>query len=129
MIFLLLPYCIGLFACVRCTKEKYAIYIPERNIIQLHDDGVIMSPLTPEGAFPKHNHVLIISLKAPLNEIVGKRLRVGKEIAILHNYAEGGYVKAFEHSIKVNLKYSEKYWANYNGIIPLRITKERGSQF
>ena len=128
IIFLLFPYCFGLFACVRCSKEKYAIYIPKRNIIQLHDDGVIMSPLTPEGAFPEQNNVLTIILKAPFNDIVGKRLKVGKEITILYNYAVGGYVELLKNSIEVNLKYSNKYWANHNGIIPLRIAELEGSQ-
>ena len=110
----------GLSSCVRCSNDKYAIYLSDRNVIQLRDDGIVISPITPEGPFPDDNHVLTIIPKVSISKKIGEKLKVGKEIAIQYDYADSGYIVIYPDKIDIELKYTKGYWGNHNGIIPLR---------
>jgi hypothetical protein len=111
---------VGLSSCMRCSKDKYATYLSDRNVIQLRDEGVIMSPITPEGPFPNENHVITIIPKVSIDKNIGKKLEIGKEISIQFGYADSGYIIIHPDKVDVKLKYTKDYWGNHNGIIPLR---------
>ncbi len=82
-----------------------------------------MSPITPEGSFPKDNHVLTIILNKPLRENIGKKLKIEEDFRTKYDYANSGYIIIHEDRVEVNLKYSKEYWGNHNGNLILRKNK------
>ena len=103
--------------CFRHETDRYALIETNRLSATLRSEGVILSPITPEGSFPKVNHVLHLSFSNPLPISGSQTYRIGEGCNCKFNYATNGEIEFdFDNGqAVVDLSYSGKYWWNHNG--------------